>query len=346
MLSRRRWRPAFSLLELLVVIAIIGTLVGLLLPAVQAVRESARRLQCSNNQKQLGLALLNYESTYRRFPASRMSLGSNRRLEVEKFQPDPFTKNGHGLVALLPFLEQNSLYNRFDHRGAYGDVLNTFSLPGAPPSPLPIGLSAVQNGNAVIAARKGPSGFYCPADGGDPVLISTEQHTADAGALGLDCYKTCYDFITRAQDDFRRANHYRNAPIESRYLFGENSFANFASIQDGSSSTFAMSEATLDTANGKTSAWSFAGFLSLGLDPVGDYNKTYPTRGINIWDYNHVVSKRGHRAAWYIVASFHSGGAYFVYADGSVHFLSDSSDAQTLAQYSTIADGVVVGASQ
>lgn len=346
MLTRSARPHGFSLLELLVAISIIGTLIALLLPAVQAARESGRRLQCSNNLKQLGLALLNYESTYGRFPAGRISLGSNRRLEVEFFKPDPLTKNGHGLVSLLPFMEQALLYNRFNHRGAYGDVLNTFSLGGAPPSPLPIGLSAVETGNAILGARKGPPSFYCSADGGDVVLVSSKQHTPDAGVLGLDSYKTSYDFITRAQDDFRRANHYRYAAIGARYLFGENSFSKFASLQDGSSNTYAMTEATLDTANGKTSGWSFAGFLSLGLDPVGDYNRTYPTRGINIWDYNHVVAKRGQRAGWYNVASQHPGGAQFVYADGSVHFISETADTQKLSRYSTIADGAVVNSSQ
>ena len=151
----RRTR-GFTLLELLVVIAIIGVLVSLLAPAVQSLRESARRMECSNNLKQLGLALHGYEGVYRKLPAGRLSLGSNRRAEVETFVPDPLTKNGHGLVSLLPFVEQTALYHRFNAKAAYGDTLNTFSLPGAPPSPLPPGLSAVESGNALLAAWKGP----------------------------------------------------------------------------------------------------------------------------------------------------------------------------------------------
>jgi prepilin-type N-terminal cleavage/methylation domain-containing protein len=96
----RRAATGFTLVELLVVIAIIGVMVGLLLPAVQAAREAARRLQCSNHLKQLGLALHNYESTYKMFPAGRTSLG----LSVH--------------AALLPFLEQSNAAETIDYNVA------------------------------------------------------------------------------------------------------------------------------------------------------------------------------------------------------------------------------------
>ncbi len=92
-----RIRTAFTLVELLVVIAIIGILVGLLLPAVQSAREAARRMSCSNNLKQIGLAIHNYESAYRRFPAG--SIQSN------------FIS---GFVSILPHLEQNGTFQSYD----------------------------------------------------------------------------------------------------------------------------------------------------------------------------------------------------------------------------------------
>jgi prepilin-type N-terminal cleavage/methylation domain-containing protein/prepilin-type processing-associated H-X9-DG protein len=110
----------FTLVELLVVIAIIGILVGLLLPAVQAAREAARRMQCSNNMKQLGLALLNYESTHKRFPPSVVvnlnvsSTGNNVSWGV------------HGRI--LPYLEQGNLYNVVDLNIAWDNQLAIHEL--------------------------------------------------------------------------------------------------------------------------------------------------------------------------------------------------------------------------
>ncbi|MBM3998822.1 MAG: DUF1559 domain-containing protein [Planctomycetes bacterium] len=106
-----RNRSGFTLVELLVVIAIIGILVGLLLPAVQAAREAARRMSCSNNLRQLGLAILNYESTYRALPASA----------IVDFSTTSTGNNGswgvHGRI--LNFLEQGNLYDQVDINTAW-----------------------------------------------------------------------------------------------------------------------------------------------------------------------------------------------------------------------------------
>ncbi len=346
-------RLGFTLVELLVVIAIIGILVGLLLPAVQAAREAARRMQCSNNLKQLGLTLHNYESTYKKLPTGRMSLGSNRRGTPTTYITDPLSKNGHGLVTVLPFMEQTNLYNQFNHSGAYGDFINTsFSLGGgAPASPLPIGLSAAVNGNALLASKQGPSTFYCPSDGGSPIIASSENavYLADSGVLKLDFYKTCYDFVS-SQNTFRFGNHYRYASVATRYMFGENSYATMGSITDGTSNSFALAEQTLELFNGRTSGWSYAGWVSVGLDPVGNFNTTFPAQGINIWNYNNNASALnkvpGRRASWYNVASLHTGGAQFVMGDGSVHFVSQSVDIPTLTYLSSIADGQVASLNQ
>ncbi len=122
--SSRRSRPGFTLVELLVVIAVIGTLVALLLPAVQAARESARRAQCANHLKQIGLGMLNYESTHHVFPPT--------------FGRSP---NHHLLTYLLPYIEQQVVYAKYtfaknwsatENKAARETDIATFLCPSAP----------------------------------------------------------------------------------------------------------------------------------------------------------------------------------------------------------------------
>jgi prepilin-type N-terminal cleavage/methylation domain-containing protein len=330
-------RQAFTLVELLVVIAIIGILVGLLLPAVQAAREAARRMQCSNNLKQLGLALHNYESTFKRLPASRMSLGFCQVATAPNV-PDPLSKNACGLVSLLPFLEQSPLFNQFDQRGAFGNYRTTGN-------PLPPGLDAIASRNASRSVNILP-GFICPSDSGTSTGTASTFYSPDLGADPALLYaKTCYDFLTPALA-LRFFNYHRTMTTETRYMFGENSYCRFADASDGLSNTLAMAEQTLETFNGRTPGWSFAGWVSVGVDPVGAFNTTFPARGLNIWNYNNNTSPLnkipGRRASWYNSASLHTGGVQVVHGDGSVRFISQSIDLINLTYLCRQADGQVV----
>lgn len=127
-------RTAFTLVELLIVIAIIGVLVGLLLPGVQAAREAARRMQCSNHLKQMSLAMLNYESAFRRFP--------NNNPLVQR-APSQTIIQGPWTYAILPFMELNTIYDAYDVNRGFAETPNrallTASMPmyKCPSSPVP-----------------------------------------------------------------------------------------------------------------------------------------------------------------------------------------------------------------
>ncbi|MCA9133134.1 MAG: DUF1559 domain-containing protein, partial [Planctomycetales bacterium] len=195
-------KRGFTLVELLVVIAIIGVLVGLLLPAVQAAREAARRMQCSNNLKQLGLSLHNYVDAFQKFPAAGrgygMCLGTPANGEV---------KNSNGLVSLLPFVEQGNLYNQFNHSEAFSasNIRSSGTVVGNPAT----------NGNAALSGIV-LNLFICPSDNNPAQgrLQGTSPHYGPA--TGFDGAGTNYDFIVSASESFSQACNNYNASADKR----------------------------------------------------------------------------------------------------------------------------------
>jgi prepilin-type N-terminal cleavage/methylation domain-containing protein len=162
---RGRWAASgFTLVELLVVIAIIGVLMGLLLPAVQMAREAARRTQCGNNLRQLGLAVLNFESQRGRFPVNRVGPSSNGGLGRNKGYYS-------WLVDLLPMLEQGNIYDRLDFSV---DLANSFVQGDGRISPT--------HPHAGLAATRVP-GFLCPGD---------VQETDTSGLVGAQVAADSY----------------------------------------------------------------------------------------------------------------------------------------------------------
>jgi prepilin-type N-terminal cleavage/methylation domain-containing protein/prepilin-type processing-associated H-X9-DG protein len=229
-----RWRHAFTLVELLVVIAIVGVLVALILPAVQAARESARRSQCANNIKQISLAVLNYESTNRLLPPS----GDVRMHHDPEFDVDIFNPLGGNrfswAVFILPYMEEQSLYEKFDLKK---QVLFQTAEPQA----------------AVVTA------YLCPSD----TAAGRMFQYRDFGRQ-IDVAKGNYAaYVSPFHVDLQMV--FPGALIASGQSLNQ--------IEDGTSSTLLLSEVrTLDNAADQRGAWALplpgASVLAFDMHPI------------------------------------------------------------------------------
>jgi prepilin-type N-terminal cleavage/methylation domain-containing protein/prepilin-type processing-associated H-X9-DG protein len=288
-------KNAFTLVELLVVIAIIGILVGLLLPAVQAAREAARRMQCTNNLKQMGLALHNYHDANRRFPA-----GGNWKTPagvVAGRGNRPLRGNGWAwTTAILPYIEQSSVYNQlvFANRIPEAPNRNLMSVR-IPTARCP---SATQEDYITMGTAANPFSITAPG-------MTTTNYVAVAGSFVASAY---YD-----QADDRRNG-----------ILGEDSYLNMSSITDGTSNTLMAGE-TIHYGTGTSASFlwdpNWFGRFSTGSDGRADAPESimrvaqFRTNPPRLADAN--VKRNS-------FSSKHTGGANFVLGDGSVHFISES----------------------
>lgn len=325
-------RRGFTLIELLVVIAIIAILIALLLPAVQQAREAARRTQCRNNLKQIGLALHNYHDTHSIFPFSTTSDGfssANSALQI---------KNHRGWSQLLPFVDQAPLYNQFNFNVAAGERTTGTGTILAAPSGLPTG------GNEALVSRK-LTFLLCPSDSGDPQYRgadSTYGISAAAHAAGFFGASTSYDFsIYTAQWTTPWLSQDRTL----RRLFGKDSCSRIRDIVDGTSNTVAVVETTLEMHDGKTPKWGYAAHVGSGIDLAsGNSPKINDWRCCGWasppWAQSNTVGKLGE---WGTAGSLHTGGCHVLMGDGAVRFISENIDNTTRVRLAAIADGQVIG---
>jgi prepilin-type N-terminal cleavage/methylation domain-containing protein len=298
-------RRGFTLIELLVVIAIIAILIALLLPAVQQAREAARRTQCKNHLKQIGLALHNYHDNFRVFPSGWIGVDPATRL------PSAHEGlNGAGWAAMiLPQIDQSPLYNQFNANLAIEDPANdafrltflpTFSCPSDP-----------QSQHWEIEEEGSPGTVICK--------LATANYVASFGTIELDGCE----------------NPPGTAPVSStgqclgNGAFYHNSKVKIADVIDGTSNTLIVGERVTRVANGWHSTWS--GRVAEGEEAFQRI----------LGSLDHVPNDPA--AHFDDFSSQHVGGSHFVLGDGHVRFISSNIDKKLYQSLGTTSGGEVTG---
>jgi prepilin-type N-terminal cleavage/methylation domain-containing protein len=330
-----RNQRGFTLIELLVVIAIIAILIALLLPAVQQAREAARRSQCRNNFKQLGIALHNYHDTFNCFPAAGYSLGMaavdciSGSCVASTTGTHTRQRNVSGLLMLLPYIDQAPLYNQWNHASAasWSHVYGLYSASTTEGNP---------DVNAALS-KTVINVFKCPSDTGTDFYTGADRYYG-ISSTNAGGYRTNYDLSSDYLAYYY--NHYWVARgKETRVMFSDDTRTRIADVTDGTSNTVMMCEQVRDKYNGALTGWSHRGHVNNGIDFTRDWYR------INQWDYygDPATFRVGRLGQWMTSGSYHVGGVHILLADGAVRFISENINGPTQNNLARMADGNTLG---
>jgi prepilin-type N-terminal cleavage/methylation domain-containing protein/prepilin-type processing-associated H-X9-DG protein len=307
----------FTLVELLVVIAIIGILIALLLPAVQAAREAARRSQCTNNLKQMGLALHNFQGTHGRLPAAlihsgRWKIGSSKPKpykgpEVDlSADPQYYVYNHTGFIAMLPFMEQTALFEMYNYH-APNSTSSLYGTPNAPP--------VTGNKNHIVAGTQ-VAAFRCPSEIDGSEIVNYKAGSTTTYERN-NARRSNYLFSTGAYTDYDAP--WDSKPGYAKGAFGNDGAANLGTVIDGTSNTFAIGEAKQrHTSSSYGPYWGWG--THTAVHGRGYYQNFTPN-----YKYDNCSGSANMKCqyAWGF-GSYHPGITNFLMLDGSVRPVQDS----------------------
>lgn len=357
---RKSVRRAFTLVELLVVIAIIGILIALLLPAVQAAREAARRSQCTNNMKQIGIALHNYTDAYGRFPANFGSL--------ENGWGQAWTFRCNNTFRLMPYMEQQAVYNLFNFNlGLNGTIEQSGVLPNGTNAelfvvpglkcPSDVSTNNYWGGNVgsnyvgSLGAQQFPSQFgqsLAPIVGPSPYTGDVYGNWFGTGSCGHgNDYAGTGECISGVFARFGTGTS-SIPPGNPGQVWGRTGAwsAKLADVTDGTSNVIAYGEVRPNCMDHGQGSWLEANNGWAGTAPPINWptcpEEISPSTGrITGWGLNNIYAPNN----WTTSQGYkskHPAGAQFLYCDGSVHFLNETINYDTYQRLGERRDGRTV----